>query len=99
YNRQIFDVPAGAGSAAIQQAIQQAAGLCGERPIVHLPYGTYQLTSSIVIPANCNIQLVGDGLKTVLTWAGPPNTSAIILQGPSQAILREFYLNAGSGNS
>jgi hypothetical protein len=65
---------------------------------VHIPYGTYQLTSSVVLPANCNIQLIGDGLGTILTWAGAPNTSAIILNGPSQAILREFYLYAGNGN-
>jgi hypothetical protein len=97
YNRQIFDLAPGASSATIQRAVQQAAALCGQRPIIHLPYGTYHLTSTITVPANCNIQLVGDGMQTVLMWNGPNSGSAIVLEGPSKAILREFYLNAERG--
>jgi Pectate lyase superfamily protein len=94
-NRQIFDVAAGSHSAGIQQAVSHAAALCGNRPVVHLPYGSYALNQAITIPANCDLQLVGDGGQTVLTWAG--SGPAIVLQGPSRAILRDFYVNAGTG--
>src|SRR6202030_226802 len=70
YKRAIFDVRAGSKSAAIQQAIQQASGLCGQRPVVHLPYGSYFLDRTVSLPANCDIQLVGDGDKTALRWVG-----------------------------
>ncbi|MGP0094483.1 MAG: glycosyl hydrolase family 28-related protein [Xanthobacteraceae bacterium] len=95
YNRQIFDVPVGSRSAAIQQAIQQATGYCGQRPIVHLQYGSYSLDQTVTIPANCDIQLVGDGDQTALTWSGGSGP-ALVLQGPSRAILRDFHLSAGS---
>jgi hypothetical protein len=95
YNRQVFDVPANSQSSAIQQAIQQASQLCGQRPIVHLPYGNYLLNQTVVIPGNCDIQLVGDGNQTSLQWQGGAGP-AIVLQGPSRAILRDFFLNAGN---
>jgi Pectate lyase superfamily protein len=97
-NRQIIDVASGAQSSAIQQAISQASLLCGHRPVVHLPYGGYTISQTLTIPANCDIQLIGDGGQTVLNWAG--RGPAIKLQGPSRAILRDFYLNnvaAGTG--
>jgi hypothetical protein len=97
YHRRVFDVAAGSGATQIQAVIQQAAAYCGQRPVVHLPYGTYQLNQTITIPANCDIQLMGDGEHTALSWAGSGNTRAIALLGPSRAILRDFYLNAGSG--
>jgi hypothetical protein len=96
YNRMVFEVPVGSNSTGIQNAINKAASYCGQRPIVHLPYGSYTLNQSINIPANCNIQLVGDGEQTSLSWGG--SGSAIVLLGPSRAILRDFYLSAGNGN-
>jgi hypothetical protein len=96
YNRKIFDVAIGSGWAAIQQAIQQAAGYCGQKPVVHLPYGNYSLSQSLIIPANCDIQFVGDGGHTALSWAGGGIGPVVVLQGPSRATLRDFYVNAGS---
>jgi hypothetical protein len=95
YNRMIIDVPVGSASTGIQSAINQAASYCGQRPVVHLPHGSYSLAQTVVIPANCDIQLVGDGDQTALMWYG--TGSALLLQGPSNAILRDFYVNAGTG--
>jgi hypothetical protein len=96
YSRMVFDVRAGSNSTTIQAAIQQAAAYCGQRPVVHLSYGNYSLTQTITIPANCNIQLVGDGDHTALSWSGSGGGPVLLLQGPSQAILRDFYVNAGT---
>jgi hypothetical protein len=94
--RQVFEVATGSGATAIQQAINQAAGSCGQRPVVHLPFGMYSISQTITLPANCDVQLVGDGGHTVLTWSGGAGGPVIALQGPSRAILRDLYVSAGS---
>ena len=53
---------AGDITAEIQSKIT-AASLepAGSNPVVHFPKGEYSLNSTIAIPANCDMQLVGDG--------------------------------------
>ena len=97
FDRKIFEVRPPSGTEPIQKAIDSAAKYCGARPIVHLPYGTYGLTRSVTIPANCDLQIVGDGERTALKWSGPRDQAAIVLSGPSRAVLRDFYINAGIG--
>ena len=93
YNRPVFDVPAGANAATIQQAITQAAALNGQRPVVHLPQGAYNITQTIVVPANADLQIVGDGGRSTLQWGGPQGTAPVLrLAGPSRAILRDFTI-------
>jgi len=53
--------------------------------------------SSVTIPANCDMQIIGDGERTALKWLGARDQAAIVLEGPSRATLQEFYLNAGTG--
>ena len=95
--RKVFDVPAGAGGVAIQEAIDRAAKLAGRRPVVHLPMGKYRIEKTLVVPAGCDVQLVGDGAgetATRLEWAGPEGGLVLRLAGPSRATLRDFYLHA-----
>ena len=82
YNRMVFEVPPGANSASIQQTIQQASAYCGQRPVVHLPYGSYSINQTVTIPANCNIQLVGDGRQSALVWAAG-EWACTAIAGPS----------------
>lgn len=96
-DRKIFEVRPPAGAEAIQTAVDGAAQYCDQRPIVHLPFGTYGLIRSVTVPANCDIQIIGDGERTALKWVGARNQAALILNGPSRAILRDFYVNAGLG--
>lgn len=95
--RRVFEVAVGASSIEIQRVINEASKLAGQRPVVHLPVGNYKLDRTLVIPAHCDIQLVGDGAgetATRLNWAGPEDGVLLRLDGPSRAILRDFYIHA-----
>jgi len=96
----IFEVAAGASSREIQRAIDEASKLTGQRPVLHLPMGNYGVDQTLVIPANCDIQFVGDGAgetATRLNWAGAEDGVLLRLDGPSRAILRDFYVHAPYG--
>jgi hypothetical protein len=100
--RPVFEVPAGSDGEAIQAAIAAAAPRSGQRPIVHMPMGRYMVARSLVVPAGCDVQIVGDGAgetATRLEWAGPEEEPALRLQGPSRATLRDFYVHAPSGRA
>jgi hypothetical protein len=95
--RKVFEVAAGANSSQIQQAINEASKLAGQRPVVHLPMGNYKVDHTLVIPADCDIQFVGDGAgetATRLNWAGPEGGVLLRLDGPSRATLRDVYIHA-----
>jgi hypothetical protein len=92
----------GIREAATAGAIQtQITAACttdvNNRPPVHIPQGTYNITTGIVIPANCDVQLIGDGFSTVLVWAGGGAGPLITLTGPVKATLRDLTLN-GNGS-
>ncbi len=99
--RQIFDVPAGADDVAIQSTIDLAAKHCGEHPVVHLSAGTYDIRNTLSLPADCNLQLVGDGVETAtrLIWNGQKGGTLLVLKGPSKATLRDFSLRAAQGRA
>lgn len=93
----IFEVKAGADSRDIQMAIDQAVTCTGQRPVVHLPMGQYHVDQTLIIPAGCDLQLMGDGAgetATRLNWAGAENGVLLRLVGPTRATLRDFYIHA-----
>jgi hypothetical protein len=99
-DRAVFEVATGASAADIQLAIDRAARLSGNRPVVHLPKGAYPIDRSLVIPAAADVQLIGDGAAetaTVLRWSGPPDGVMLKLEGPSHATLRDINLHIGRG--
>jgi len=98
-NRTVIEVPAGSTDARIQAAIDQADGLCGKKPVVHIPYGNYAIIKSMVVPAGCDLQIVGDGGLTSLNWNGPPGGSVFDLKGPSRATIRELTINGSYGSA
>jgi hypothetical protein len=96
-NRTVIDVAAGNGP-GIQQAINQAAQLTGQRPVVHIPKGHYALSQPVTVPANSDVQIVGDGYSTNLSLSNPGGT-AIQLNGPSKATIRELSVYANNGTA
>ena len=69
--------------------------MTGQRPVVHLPKGTYSLDKTLVIPAGADLMLVGDGPEnaTMLNGGADP---LIRIVGPTHAVIRNCYLNAGN---
>ena len=98
-NRRVFEIAPGANSAEIQQAIDQAATLSGQRPVVHLPKGSYSIGTTLSVPANADLQIAGDGWSSELYWTGAAGGTVLRLNGPSRAILREFSANCGQGGN
>ncbi len=100
--RRVFDIPTTAGAAAIQKAIDQAARLTGQRPVVHLPMGAYKIDRTLVIPRACDVQLVGDGaseIATRLVWTGPADGVLLRVDGPSRATIRDLQIQAGASSA
>jgi fibronectin type 3 domain-containing protein len=89
-------------SAGIQNAINAAAAAVTAgttvNPVVFLPAGDYLVSSTIVVPANVDLQLAGDGNynSTILQWTGAAGGTVLDLQGPSRANLQSFYILAGT---
>lgn len=84
----------GARTIDVQKAIDAAAAQKGRRPIVHVPYGTYDIAATITIPAS-DVQIVGDGYATVLRWTGRGRGPLLRVNGPTTATLREIQLDGG----
>lgn len=100
--RKVFEVPVGANAQQIQVVINKAAKFSGERPVVHFPYGTYHIASTLSVPANSDIQLVGDGFGDIhasfLVWEGTGNGPVIHIAGPSKATFRDFTIQASTNH-
>ena len=100
YNRQVFEVPANANAATIQSIINKANAQKGNRPIVHFPYGSYSISSTITLPAGTDIQLVGDGngdlSPTWLKWSGSGSGPVLSIVGPTKATIRDLSVNGGN---
>lgn len=101
-NRQVFEVPPGANAGVIQSVIDKAATASGNRPVVHFPYGNYNITATLYLPQNTDMQLVGDGYgkATTLNWTGTGAGPILVIAGPNKATLRDitFKGNAASTN-
>jgi hypothetical protein len=100
YHRTIYDVPQGASATTIQATIDQAiAESNGNRPVVHIPWGQYSVASTITIPVNSDVQIVGDGMQTTINWNGSTSSPVFALLPPSHAEIRNLTINAASSSA
>ena len=100
YHRTIYDVPQGASDATIQATIDQAiAENNGHRPVVHIPWGEYSVTSTITIPGNSDVQIVGDSTQTIINWNGSTSSPVFALLPPNHAEIRNLTINAASSSA
>jgi hypothetical protein len=97
-NRQIFEVTPGSTAAQLQQAINNAAASGTTKPVVHIQPGTYNIGTTLVVPAGSDLQIIGDGYYSRLTWSGTTIGPVMRLQGASKATLRDFSVS-GTSNS
>ncbi|HZT43805.1 MAG TPA: glycosyl hydrolase family 28-related protein [Chthonomonadaceae bacterium] len=93
--RPVIELAAGASASVLQQAIDTAAAQKGKRPVLHLPAAIYTIDHTLTIPTGSDVQVVGDGGKTVLRWSGSGAGPVLHVTGPSRAVLRDFTIDAG----
>jgi hypothetical protein len=84
-----------ASPCSVQQAITNAAAGCSNN-VAHIQPGNYSIASTITVPANCAVQIIGDSNYSLLISAGA--NPVLRLLGPSLATLRNFAVN-GIGNA
>jgi chitodextrinase len=95
FAREIYEVRPGASAAEIQGALVWAAQRSGNRPVVHLPPGQYNVSRTVLVPVNCDVQIIGDGGQTILNWTGDTAGPVLQFAGPSRAVARDFRVLAG----
>jgi hypothetical protein len=94
-NRVITEVSPGASSATIQTDITNACNSGNTRPVVHLQAASYTRVS-VTIPANCDVQVIGDG-PYVTQLVGTGSAPTLTFVGPNFATLRNVFVNGNGG--
>jgi hypothetical protein len=96
-HRPMVEVSTGATNTQVQSAINTAvAQYGGQRPVVHIPSGDYRISTSLIVPANSDLQLVGDGYATHLVWSGSGSGSVLSLAGPTKVTIREMRVDGNN---
>lgn len=100
FKRKIFEIPAGADAQTIQDIINKAALVSGNKPVVHLPFGRFNISKTIRIPPNSDLQFVGDGdgdqFASMLVWTGPDEGPVLAIDGPSKATIRNLTIRGNN---
>jgi hypothetical protein len=94
--RTITEIPAGSTASQIQTAINNVVSRAGQRPVIHLQGGSYSIASTITVPANLDVQIIGDGFNTKLNWTGSSGGTLFKLASPSKARLQDMYLRGNT---
>ena len=97
-NRHIYEITAGSSASTIQGVIDTAYASSYDNPIIHLQAGSYSISTTLSVPANRDLQIIGDGFNTNLNWSGAGQGPVLQLNGPSHVVLRDFYIN-GNNNA
>ena len=76
-----------------QTAITNAAVGCSNN-VAHIEPGSYSISTTVTVPANCPVQIIGDGSYSQLAAAVGLSTNPVLrLVGPSKATLSNFFIN------
>lgn len=73
--------------------------VAASRSVVHLIPGTYTQTATLSIPANADIQIIGDGPNTQVQESGLSSSPTIRITGPSHVVMRHFWVSGGGTSS
>ena len=94
--RRIFEIPENAGSDVIQKIINEASALKGQRPIVHFPMGMYTISQTLEVPANSDIQLIGEGMLYATVFKNASSKDADFnffnVKGPSYITVKDLQI-------
>ncbi len=94
--RALFAVPAGSGSAAIQDLINQAMQSKDRKALIYFPQGRFMLDQPLAIPAGADLQMTGEGFlhaTMLIPSANFPKGKALInVKGPTKVVIRDLQL-------
>lgn len=100
--RPILEVDSKSTSDQIQQLLEKAHQLKGQRPVLHFQFGTYTLNKPLIVPAGSDVQIEGDGMiyASVVEAANtfPKGSPLLMVQGPSKVSITGVHLDAGQLN-
>jgi len=63
------------------QAVIDAATAAGGNAVVHVPGGSYPVSTTLTIPAGSSLHLLGDGAGSYLSWTGAPGGVQLKVNG------------------
>jgi hypothetical protein len=85
-----------ASPCAIATAISQACSSGTTRPVAHIQPGSHNITSTIIVPANCDVQIIGDGMFSTPSWGGAARGAVFQFNSPSKAIIRDLKIGGSN---
>jgi hypothetical protein len=100
-NRTVFEMATNMTSASLQGSINSAGDGC----ILHIPspvlepFHQIYLTSTITIPTNKDLRIVGDGADTILFWQGPGGGTFFSCPHPSHVTFSHIALIGNYGGA
>ena len=100
--RKVFEIPSGASREEIQVVINEASSTTwrGKRPVVHLPWGKYNIERPLVIPAGSDIKMTGDGFLRATVLKATPTLNDnyfILVKGPSYVTIENLQIGWETG--
>ncbi len=100
-DRKVFEVAKDITAEGLQEIVNQAAALKGQRPLIHFGYGQYYIGKTVTIPAGADIQMVGDGMRYSTVISADPKgfrgNALFHIKGPSTVQIRDLQLSAPKG--
>ena len=101
-NRTILEFPTNVTSSSLQGSITSAADGC----VFHIPsavnetfHQNYGMTSTVTIPTNKDVRIVGDGAFTILYWEGSSGGTFFSCPYPSHATFSHISLIGNGGQA
>lgn len=94
--RRIFELPNTDLNTKFQKVIDSAAALTGQRPVIHVRPGNHGFNRTVIIPAGADIQFIGDGFASKLSWSGAEGVDAIRMEGGENVVMSELTLFGGN---
>jgi hypothetical protein len=86
-----------ASTLGLKGAVDAAYASGEPNPVIHIQYGTHEISETVYVPGNWPHSIEGDGDSvTTVHWAGVGDGPPIYWQSPPIGIARDFHIDAKS---
>ena len=99
-NRTFVDMPTSLTAASLQTAVSSATN----GTVIHIPWSSnsdqqWHMTSTVTLPVNRDVRIVGDGDMTKFYWNGASGGSMFVCPSPSHVTFSQLQLSGNSGSA